>query len=67
MSETSCNDSLKDFCRIIVDVHGPEYINRCPTDAEKQRSVDLMERRGFPGCVASWDCKHLCGRIVHKD
>ena len=58
MLEPSCNQTLKDFCRIIVEVHGAEYLNRRPTDAEKQQYLHIMKFRGFPGCFDSWDCRH---------
>ena len=59
ISESSYNESLKDFFRIIVNVHVPQYLNRCPTDAEKQRSVELMKRRGSPGYFVLRDCNHF--------
>ena len=28
-------------------------------DSDKERCQGKMESRGFPGCFASWDCKHF--------
>ena len=50
---------FKIFCRLIVEEFGEQYINRCPTEAEKERCTSMMCSRGFPGCFASWDCKHF--------
>ena len=59
ISGTVASDSFKEFCRLIVEKFGSEYLNRCPTDEEKEQVLSLMKRRGFPGCFASWDCKHF--------
>ena len=60
LSETSADESLKSFCMHMVNIFGPTYLNQCPDDAAKERSLSIMARRGFPGCFASWDCKHFC-------
>ena len=62
MSETVCNEAIKAFCRVVVSEFRGEYLNRSPTPAEKQRSIELMKMRGFPGCFGSWDCKHFLWR-----
>ena len=59
ISETVSNEAFKVFCRLIVEKFGQQYLNSCPTVAEKQRTVDLFARRWFPGCFGSWDCKHF--------
>ena len=57
MSESSVMSSLKSFCRLVVEKFS-NYMNRCPTQEEKERAVEIMKQRGFPGCFGSWDCKH---------
>ena len=59
ISELQVNHAFKDFCSLIVQKFGMEYLYRSPTDEEKQRCLDKMSRRGFPGYFASWDCKHF--------
>jgi len=58
MSEDSVRVSAKAFCRL-VKKHFPEYLNRSPSEAEKQAITERNSRRGFPGHLASWDCKHF--------
>jgi Plant transposon protein len=53
------NDTIKAFTRLVVEKFGDEYLNRCPTDAEKRRDVAMMARRHFPGAFAGWDCNHF--------
>ena len=62
ISETVSNEALKGFCRLVVSRFSADYLNRCPTEAEKEKSVKTMKRRGFPGCFGSWDCKHYLWR-----
>ena len=62
MSETVCNEAIKEFCRVVVSEFRGKYLNRSATPVEKQRSLDLMKMRGFPGCFGSWDCKHFLWR-----
>ena len=59
ISETSLDDSFKDFCLIILQEFGQEYLNRCPTNDEIKRTLRVNSNRGFPGLFASWDCKHF--------
>lgn len=61
LSESSADWSLKCFCRLVVE-NFPYYLNRCPTAQEKERATELMQKRGFPGCFGSWDCKHYFWR-----
>ena len=58
LSETVSNEASKGFYRMVVDQSRNEYLNWCPTPTEKERSINLMKRRGFPGCFGSWDYKH---------
>ena len=34
ISETSLDDSFKEFCVILIQEFGQEYLNRCPTNEE---------------------------------
>jgi len=58
MSETVVIDSVKEFCQLLVEEFGPQFLNRGPSPEEKTRSIALCKKQGFPGCFASWDCKH---------
>ena len=59
ISESVTNESLKHFCQLIVEKFGPNCLNRCPTPDEVRGLMKKMTARGFPGCFASWDCKHF--------
>ena len=59
ISETLLDNSFKDFCLIILQEFGQEYLNRCPTNDEIKRTLRVNSNRGFPGLFASWDCKHF--------
>ena len=59
ISKSQIDHAFKDFCSQIVEKFGNDYLNRCPTNDEKQRCLSKMSCRGFPGCFASWDCKHV--------
>ena len=59
VSETVANNTLKDFTRMVVEKLGDEYLNRSPTDEEKEEILQLNRLRGFPGMFGSWDCKHF--------
>lgn len=50
---------VRAFCRLIVEEFGPQYLNGTPTEQERKAIHKEMEKRGFPGCLASWDCKHF--------
>jgi hypothetical protein len=69
MGETTISLSFKDFCKEVILKFGDDYLNRCPTAAEKARVLSLMKQRGFPGAFASWDCKHFswanCPTALH--
>ena len=47
------------FTQIMVAQFGKQYLNRCPTDSERQSISRIMASKGFPGCLASWDCNHF--------
>ena len=34
ISETSLDDSFKEFCVTLIQEFGQEYLNRCPTNEE---------------------------------
>ena len=53
------DDSFKEFCIVMIQEFGPEYLNRCPTTEEIQQAWLVNSNRGFPGLFASWDCKHF--------
>jgi hypothetical protein len=36
LSETSMNESIKAFTRLMVEKFGSQYLNRCPSEAEKR-------------------------------
>ena len=50
---------MKEFNKILMRKLGRQYLNRCPTRAERDAISAKMAKKGFPGCVASWDCKHF--------
>jgi hypothetical protein len=59
ISESSVNESVKDFARLMVEKFGEEYLNRCPTEAETKRAIAMMAKRNFDGAFGAWDCKHF--------
>jgi hypothetical protein len=59
LSESSLHVSLTSFCSLIVEKFGPKYLNRSPNRQEIRGLLSKMAKRGFPGCFASWDCKHF--------
>jgi hypothetical protein len=59
ISGTVAREALKAFVKLVVQEFGAEYLNRCPTHADKMRALEKMAARGFPGCFSSWDCKHF--------
>jgi hypothetical protein len=69
MGETTISLAFKEFCKGVIAKFGDQYLNRCPTAAEKARVLSLMQQRGFPGAFASWDCKHFpwqnCPKALH--
>jgi Plant transposon protein len=59
ISASALRDITKVFAKLIVKEFGPHYLNRFPTAEERRGISSVMATRGFPGCLASWDCKHF--------
>jgi len=59
IGESTCLDATKSFCKLMVMQFGDQYLNRTPTKEERDRILRKNAARGFPGCFASWDCKHF--------
>jgi hypothetical protein len=59
ISESSVEASVKQFTQLMVQKFGKQYLNRCPNAEEKKRVLAINESKRFPGCFASWDCKHF--------
>jgi hypothetical protein len=57
ISKSVILEDINKFTQIVIDEFGPQYLNRCPTADEKEQITNLMAKRGFPGCFASWDVK----------
>ena len=53
------DDSFKEFCIILIQEFGQEYLNQCPTNEEIKQTLQVNSNRGFPGLFASWDCKQF--------
>jgi Plant transposon protein len=59
IAESTLIDSVKTFALTIIEKFGAAYLNRPPTEEELERILVINNNRGFPGLVASWDCKHF--------
>ena len=59
MGESTLEGYVKKFCKIVKKEFGKQYLNRCPNSHEREAIATEMRRKGFPGCLASWDCKHF--------
>jgi len=59
IAETTMDRALKCFCCLMITEFGDHHLNRSPTLLEKNRMLQKNASRGFPGCFASWDCKHF--------
>jgi len=59
ISETSVDDSVKEFTRLVTEAFRGEWLNYNPSEEEKARAVCINTDRGFPGMLYSWDCKHF--------
>jgi hypothetical protein len=57
MRESTCIESMYNFCRAIILVFGEEYL-REPNLEDTQRLLSINEKRGFPGMLGSIDCIH---------
>lgn len=58
VAESTLSQIFKEFAKS-VKREFPQYLHRSPTEQEIARSQAIYEARGFPGCFASWDCKHF--------
>jgi Plant transposon protein len=59
LSGSALRNIAQQFTKLIVKEFGPMYLNRYPTVQERKNISSIMASRGFPGCLASWDCKHF--------
>ena len=59
IAESTVDNALKCFCYLMISNFGDKCLNRTPTSEEKKRILNKNAKRGFPGCFASWDCKHF--------
>lgn len=59
LSESVLASVTKDFCKLIIEKFGQQYLNRTPTVEERKAISSVMTQKGFPGCLGSWDCKHF--------
>ncbi|KAL3334478.1 hypothetical protein AABB24_030952, partial [Solanum stoloniferum] len=57
IGESTTIESMKRFCRAIVEVFGERYL-RSPTPNDVARLLHIGEQRGFPGMLGSLDCMH---------
>ncbi|XP_059306241.1 uncharacterized protein LOC132057631 [Lycium ferocissimum] len=57
IGESTAIESMKRFCRAIVEVFGQQYL-RSPIANDVARLLHIGEQRGFPGMLGSLDCMH---------
>ncbi|XP_062086372.1 uncharacterized protein LOC133792481 [Humulus lupulus] len=57
MGKLGLSESLKRFCRVVVEVFGARYL-RSPNADDVARLLHIGDRRGFPGMLGSLDCMH---------
>ncbi|XP_048441855.1 uncharacterized protein LOC125478110 [Pyrus x bretschneideri] len=57
MSESTCFDTIQQFCDIIVQVHKDEYL-REPNQEDLNWLIRKAEDCGFLGMIGSLDCMH---------
>ncbi|XP_062088359.1 uncharacterized protein LOC133794934 [Humulus lupulus] len=57
IGESTTIESLKRFCRAVVEVFGARYL-RSPNADDVARLLHIGERQGFPGMLGSLDCMH---------
>jgi Plant transposon protein len=43
----------------MADDFGDNYLNRSPSEEEKEKILYYHKKRGFPGMFAIWDCSHF--------
>ena len=58
MGETTLDTLTKQLSQMVVKKCSKQHL-RCPTEQERSVISAVNARKGFPGCVASWDCKHF--------
>ena len=59
IGQSTLSHYCKAFAKLVKQKFGARYLNRVPTAAERKDISTVMERKGFPGCLGSWDCKHF--------
>jgi len=59
MSQTVINRDTKVLCRIVKHKLGGSYLNSIPKQEDLVQVQAVNAGRGFPGMLASWDCKHF--------
>ncbi|XP_073312269.1 protein ANTAGONIST OF LIKE HETEROCHROMATIN PROTEIN 1-like [Primulina huaijiensis] len=57
IGESTAIESLKRFCRAVVEVFGDWYL-RSPNVEDIERILLIGKQRGFPGMLGSLDCMH---------
>ena len=57
LGESTALETLKRFCRAVVNVYGEEYLRR-PNENDLAKILAVSEERGFPGMLGSLDCMH---------
>ncbi|XP_070669458.1 uncharacterized protein [Malus domestica] len=57
VSESTCLDTLQEFCDTIVQLYKDEYL-REPNQKDMNRLLRKAEDLGFPGMIGSLDCMH---------
>lgn len=76
IGESTVPPLVRRYCALMKELFGKQYLNRAPTAQERQSISSAMAKKGFPGCIASWDCKHfewracpdrLAGQHLNKD
>jgi hypothetical protein len=63
--ESKALETLKRFCRAIVNIYSVEYL-RSPNEEDLKRILSVSEERGFPGMIGSLDCMHWCWKNCPK-
>ena len=59
LSESVLHESFEQFLSLIKQHFAKDYLNRQPSSSEKEHALKKNAARNFPGCFASWDCKHF--------
>uniref|UniRef100_A0A0D3BUP2 DDE Tnp4 domain-containing protein n=2 Tax=Brassica oleracea var. oleracea TaxID=109376 RepID=A0A0D3BUP2_BRAOL len=57
IGESTTIESMKNFCRAIVEIFSAQYL-RSPTTDDVSRLLYIGEKQGFPGMLGSLDCMH---------